>query len=1137
MMLSKIIKVDDVNKMEHPMRTKVRFIRIEISPIHSNQTKISRNFHLLNPCIMLKQLFTLFLGFVISYCSLAQEWGDPLADPTKNFYAIQKDFNNYWSAKTIEKGKGYKAFRRWEDYMKPRVYPSGDITLPSLTYTNYSAWEKLNTGTNEKSATGNWSFKGPTGKPTNGGAGRVNFIRFHPTSTTTFFVGTPDGGLWKTTNGGTSWTTTTDKLSIIGCSDLAIDPTNPNTMYLATGDSDGSDTYSIGVLKSTDGGNTWNTTGLTWTVSQGRSISRLLINPSNPQILIAVGSGGIFRTINGGTTWTTEISNVKFKDVEFKPGDPNTVYACGTIFRKSVDGGDTWTSVTLPISSSSLTRLSLAVSAASPNNVYLLGAKASDYGFAGFMKSTDSGTTFATSMAATSSNNILGFYDGTDAGGQGWYDLSLAVSPTNGNEVFTGGVNIWKSTNGASAFSINSDWTENSNLPYVHADIHDLQYTSSTTLYAACDGGVFKSTNNGSSWTDISSNLAIAQQYRIGLSASSANILVAGHQDNGSNYMSNTTWKRWYGGDGMDCFVDRTNNSVFFGSYVYGQYYKSTNGGATITNINSGLPYNTGNEEWLCAWHQDPVTAATIYAGGRTDLYKTTNSGSSWSVVGTPSGTGNVIEFAIAPSNNQVIYAIKGNGSTYTVSKSTNGGVNFSGLAGLPTGTVAPTYIAVSNTDANVVYVVFSGYSASNKVFKSTNGGSSWTNLSSGLPNIPVNCIVYQNNSANQGIYIGTDVGVYYQDNATSWTAFNTGLPNVAVRDLEIYYGSNLLRAATYGRGTWESDLYSAPAAPTSNFSASQTSGICSGQVVTFTNTATGSPSSYLWYFPGGTPSTSTSANPTVTYANAGSYNVSLKVTNVTGSDSITKTNYVTINQTPSLTSTTPGSRCGTGTVNLGAAASTGTINWYNAQTSGTLLGSGTSFTTPSIGASTTYYASVTANSCSSSRTAVLATVVALPSVSMSVLDPTCVNYPAFTLSNGTPTGGTYSGNGVVGNQFNPNLAGTGNITITYTVTQNNCTNSTTTVQVVNACANLTTNQSSAIQVYPNPTEGKLTISGLFGGELFHLTLTDAIGRLVGKWETIADMSVNLDALANGRYHLIILSNNTQTSIAVDVFR
>ena len=188
----------------------------------------------------------------------------------------------------------------------------------------------------------------------------------------------------------------------------------------------------------------------------------------------------------------------------------------------------------------------------------------------------------------------------------------------------------------------------------------------------------------------------------------------------------------------------------------------------------------------MCAFHQDPVTAATIYAGGRTALYRSTNSGTSWSALGTPTGTGNIMEFVIAPSNNQVIYAIKS--GTNAVSKSTNGGTSFTAVStGLPTG-VAPTSVTVSNTDANIVFVTYSGYSAANKVYKSTNGGTSWTSISSGLPNIPVNTIVFQNGSSNDAVYIGTDVGVYYKDNTSAWIAFNTGLPNVSVRDLEITY-------------------------------------------------------------------------------------------------------------------------------------------------------------------------------------------------------------------------------------------------------------------------------------------------------------------------------------------------------------
>lgn len=840
--------------------------------------------------------FTLLV--VLSIClkisAQTQDWVQMMRDPNVNFYDVQAEFNNYWAGKTIEKGKGYKAFRRWEYHMAPRVYPSGDMTLPSKTYPNYRQWEieQAQAGI-PKSTSGNWTPMGPVGKPTNGGAGRVNFLRFDPTNSTTMYVGTPDGGLWKTTNGGTSWTTNTDQLPMIGVSDIAIDPTNTQIMYLATGDSHGGDTYSIGVLKSTDGGTTWATTGLTWTASQGRSIGRLLINPTNPSIVMAFSNAGIFRTTNGGTSWSNPTGTFASIDAEFKPGDPNTVYACGTSVKRSTDGGATWTAITTGLTG--VQRIAMAVTPANSAYVYLLVTESTNNGFKVVMRSTDSGATYTTRMSLTGTNNIMGWDNGSDTGGQGWYDVAIAASPTNAEEVYTGGVNTWKSTNGGTSFTLNTHWTGSYSKPYVHSDIHDIQFLpgSGSTLFSTCDGGVFKSTNSGSTYTDLSSNLTIAQQYRIGLSTSSATLLVAGHQDNGTNKMNGTAWSQVYGGDGMEAFIDRTNNNIIYGSYVYGDYYKSTNGGASFTSITTGLSAGTGSEEWLCAWHQDPVTAATLYAGGRSALYKTTNSGTSWSALGTPTGTGNIMEFVVAPSSPTTIYAIKSGANA--VSKSTNGGTSFTSVStGLPT-TVQPTCITVSNTDANIVFVTYSGYGATSKVYKSTNGGTSWTNLSTGLPNIPVNCVVFSNGSASDAIYVGTDLGVYYRDNTTSWIEFSAGLPKCAVSDLEIYYATGRLRAGTFGRGTWDSDLYSnVPAVPTASFSAGSTT-ICQGQSVTFTNTSTGVPTSYSWSFPGGTPSTSTSANPTVTYSTAGTYTVELTATNSNGSNTSTQTNYVTV--------------------------------------------------------------------------------------------------------------------------------------------------------------------------------------------------------------------------------------------------
>ena len=365
-------------------------------------------------------------------------------------------------------------------------------------------------------------------------------------------------------------------------------------------------------------------------------------------------------------------------------------------------------------------------------------------------------------MASTASNNILGWDSGADAGGQGWYDLAIAASPTNAETVFTGGINIWKSTNGGTSFMKTSVWTSSTST-YVHADIHDLIFLpgNGTTVFAGCDGGVFKSTNTGTAWSDLSSNLQIAQQYRISISTSNANLVLAGHQDNGTNLTTNgTVWTQKYGGDGMDCFVDRTTNTNMIASLYYGDYSRSTNGGSSFSDITD--PTADGSEDWVSAIHQDPTTSAIAYAGGRPILYKCNNiwGAVSWTALGTPTGTGNITEFAIAPSNNQVIYTLKS--GTNAVAKSINGGVSFTAVStGLPT-SVAPTWIAISNTDPNTAFVTYSGYGASSKVYKTTNGGTSWINLSTGLPNVPVNCVVYQNgNAAGDAIYIGTDVGVY----------------------------------------------------------------------------------------------------------------------------------------------------------------------------------------------------------------------------------------------------------------------------------------------------------------------------------------------------------------------------------------
>ncbi|MFL5754464.1 MAG: WD40/YVTN/BNR-like repeat-containing protein, partial [Bacteroidia bacterium] len=323
---------------------------------------------------MTKKLISAFTLLVLISTKLfaqqTEDFGKLMSDPNSNFFEVQKAFNAYHERMEKEHGKyerwykkwrkegeeeeesGYEVYKRWEYFMQSRVDANGKIPDPSIVW---NEWQKHHQGKNSSSAKlignnqilagGTWTQLGPLGgEPTGGGTGRLTFIRFDPTNSNIIWVGAPAGGLWKSSNGGQTWSTTTDALAVIGCSDLAIDPTNTNIMYLATGDRDAGDTYSIGILKSIDGGLTWNTTGLSSLVPQQKNISALLINPTNTSMVLAATTSGIYRTLDGGVNWQLEKTGT-FKDMEYKPGDPTTVYAAGQTFCKSVDSGDNWSVV------------------------------------------------------------------------------------------------------------------------------------------------------------------------------------------------------------------------------------------------------------------------------------------------------------------------------------------------------------------------------------------------------------------------------------------------------------------------------------------------------------------------------------------------------------------------------------------------------------------------------------------------------------------------------------------------------------------------------------------------------------------------------------------------------------------------
>jgi photosystem II stability/assembly factor-like uncharacterized protein len=727
----------------------------------------------------------------------AQPWMESLpAEQRDDFYTIQKSFNAFWKDRdTREKGKGWKQFKRWEWFWEQRVYPDGQLPDPMHLYRE-SLREQERRAHNPGRAAGTWTEMGPYESPGGyNGLGRLNCVRPDPFNEYTIWVGSASGGLWKTTDAGFTWTTTTDELPSLGVTDIVIDPTNPSIMYIGTGDGDAGDTYSTGVLKSTDGGETWNTTGLNWSTAQTRRISRLLMHPNNPSVLFAAGNG-IFKSTNAGTSWM-QVSVDVFRDMEFKPGAPDTMYASGnsaTIYR-STNGGATWQSSSTGISGG-IGRIALGVSPANPEYVYALAANNGNSGFSGFFRSTNSGATWA---ARSSSPNLLGWaYDGSDAGGQGWYDLAVAVSQTNAELVFVGGVNNWRSTNGGTSWILSSLWYNRGGTPTVHADQHDLYAVpNSDLLFAGNDGGIYVTIDQGVSWTWLGSGLKITQFYRLGTSATDPGVLIAGAQDNGTKALGASAWNDVLGGDGMEALVDHTNAGVMFGSLYYGDIYKSVNGGLSFTSSRLGI-----NESgaWVTPYVMHPTDPNILFAGF-SNVWKSSNGGAGWNRLGLLGGSSLTI-LTVAPSDPDVIYC----GRSAALIRSTDGGSGWTNLP-LPAGTGALTYCAVHPQNPDILWVTSSGYSAGNKVYRSDNGGSTWTNISGTLPNVPVNCIVFQNNSPER-LYVGTDIGVYYRDLASGgWQDFNTGLANVVISELEIQYSSRKIRAATYGRGVWESDL------------------------------------------------------------------------------------------------------------------------------------------------------------------------------------------------------------------------------------------------------------------------------------------------------------------------------------------
>ena len=614
------------------------------------------------------------------------------------------------------------------------------------------------------------------------------------------YCGAASGGLWKSVDGAKNWTSVNDSIMSmsLGISDIIVQKDNTNILYVATGDCDASSTYSIGVIKSTNGGSSWLKTGLYWNTSETKRIFKLVKYPSNNKIIYAAGTNGIDKTINSGQSWTNIKKDITF-DIKIKPDDENTIYAAGNTFEFSTDGGDSWQQSNqqnqLP-ASKDVSRIAIAVTPFNPNNVYAVVANSAN-GFSGFYVSTDAGYNWKNQ---SNSPNLLGWMPtGMDEGGQGFYDLCIAVSPIDDSLIYIGGINVWKSTNLGRDWKLETNWYQYKDVTTVHADQHDLFFIpDNPTIFASNDGGVYRKLDGDSLWKWLGDGLSITQFYRLGCSETEDNMIIAGSQDNGTKIYDGT-FTNVKGSDGMNCLIDFSNSNILYCSAYNGGIYISEDKGKNFKNIKP----TSGTGSWVTPFLLNPVKPEILIAAFQ-DVYKTTNRGANWSVISNFAIPRNkALDYlAIAPSDENIIYTGTGNGK---LNMTIDGGLNWDSL-NYPDN-LWLTSIAIHPTEPNRIWASFSGYKDGSKVFYSRDGGKNWQNITKGLPNAPANCIIFEKDSPDR-LYLGTDIGVYVTDiYKNSWQKYSDGLPGVVVTELEIQYHTKKLRAATYGRGLWESDL------------------------------------------------------------------------------------------------------------------------------------------------------------------------------------------------------------------------------------------------------------------------------------------------------------------------------------------
>jgi len=755
-------------------------------------------------------LLILFLSMVMNM-AIGQNPADlvELLTTKKTYDEVVTAIDSYYLSRDVYNDKTlyrqYKKWMRWSWFAGNHLDEHG-VTVEYASknrkeYNRYFSKEQDNMdvieGSGSRSNSGVWTSVGPFSVTE--GVARVDRIAFHPTNAAIIYACTPAGGVFRTLNGGASWQPLNGFLPNVGVSGIIIDKDDPNVIYLLTGDGDsflpnggfvfgfGYIRPSMGILKSTDGGNTWKKHSDVVPPGTTYYGYKLIQLSDFHYRFFACTTEGLYRSNDYGLTWVQDetIGNQPVYDIE----DAGNGYVYATTddaLYISTNWGNPFSLV--PNSSfstppSGITeRTSVAISPNSPNSLYVLfGGSSPDL----LYRSDNNGTTFTLmhGNAPTTQTYMAGF----------------AASPTNIATIIIGEITLQRSTNSG------SNWNQVGMS--VHADVHDLQFNPlNNNLYAGCDGGVYVSTDQGQNWSSIFNGVVASQFYHMTGVEGSNSIMIGGAQDNGILQTDNNggSYRREWGGDGFESKYLNGNNNLCF-SVVN-----------TFVGKIQRTPYNSwdrtppGSQGFYPTLAIHPTNDAVIYAGYSNGVFRSDNDGVDWtnknaagSEGGSPAGG-----LAVSVQQPDRIYAA----DIGTVWRSNNKGDNWvtiSNNPGFPALTTSTpiTDITTRSNNADEIWITIGGYSAGNKVYYSNNAGGSWSNFSASFPNVPVYAVKY---SSEGDAYIGTDIGVFFMDYTMyDWVPFSNGLPLIPVTDLFINETNGTIKASTFGRGIWQSDLYS----------------------------------------------------------------------------------------------------------------------------------------------------------------------------------------------------------------------------------------------------------------------------------------------------------------------------------------